>query len=182
MPQNGTWGKWTQLLTGLPYDVQARLYYVLQNYEGVNPSTCYRLPFLSSTQRQAINPGAAAADQWRFSTLSCVFAISQTFENEVVQAAAVTAGVSGLTAVYPSEVTIQIGFNNNATTLFGTGQEPCSLGSLGDRNFPSRIDPITSVRNDVWNITWTGTAGLLNQVFSTVTLHGVKIFAASGAI
>lgn len=180
MATNSRWGNWTELLSGLPFDVQSRLYYVLSNYEGLNPASCYRLPFLSSTQRQQVAAGGQAVDQWRFVTLTSVYGISTSFSNETVGAGGI--GVSDLTPVYPDEVNVNINFNNAATTMFGTAQEPCTLGSIGDRNHATRIDPITAVRNDTWNITWQGQAGLLNPIFSTVTLHGVKIYSASGAV
>ena len=176
----GKWGAWTTLLSGLPYDVQSRLYYVLSNYQGVDPSTCYRLPLLSSTQRQTIPVGGQANDAWRFQTLTCVYGISATIENETVGGGGV--GVSDLTPVYGSEVAVQINFNNGATSFVGTAQEPAFLSNFGDPNHVTRMDPVTAVKNDQWTIQWNGAAGLLNQVFSVVNLHGVKIYQANGAI
>ena len=168
MAITGNWGAWSEVLAGLPYDVQSRLYYTLANYQGVNPATCYRLPLLASTQRQAIAPGGQAVDAWRFTTLTAVYGISGTIENETVAAAG--SGIANLTPVYGSEVAVQIDFNNGSTTF------------LGDKNHTTRMDPVIAVQNDQWNVTWRGNAALLNGVFSAITLHGVKIYAATGAI
>jgi hypothetical protein len=176
----GKWGAWSELLAGLPYDVQSRLYYTLSNYQGVNPASCYRLPLLASTQRQAIAPGGQAVDAWRFTTLTAVYGVSGTIENETVGAGGI--GVSDLTPVYGSEVGVQIDFNNGSTTFLGTAQEPFFLSSMGDRNHTTRMDPVIAVQNDQWNVTWRGNAALVNGVFSAITLHGVKIYAATGAI
>ena len=180
MATNSKWGQWTELLSGLPYDVQSRLFYYLDNYQGLNPATCYRLPYLASTQRANIAIGGQAVDAFRFLTCTAVYGISGSLENETGSAAPFN--VSNLTAVYGSEVAVQIDFNNGATTWLGSAQEPFFLSSMGDKNHISRLDPIVAVKNDQFNVTWRGAAGLANAVFSTITLHGVKIYAASGAI
>ena len=103
--------------------------------------------------------------------------MSKSFSNETLT------GATGLTTpVYADEVNIQINFNQGATVWIGSNAEPCQLGSIGDANHTTRLDPVVATRNDVWNLTLTGQAGLLNNVFSTVTLHGVKLYNAGGAI
>ena len=76
----------------------------------------------------------------------------------------------------------QINFNEGATVWIGSNAEPCQLASIGDAGHVTRLDPVVATRNDVWDLTLTGQAGLVNNVFSTVTLHGVKIYNAGGAI
>lgn len=178
----GKWGRWSTLLAGLPYDVQAAFYNRLAPRQDLDPSMCYRLPYLTSIPRQTIAAGATSTASYRFLSLTAVYGISKTFDNETVQAVGTTAGVSGLTAVYPSEVAVQISFNQGTTTWIGSTSEPCNLGVIGDANDITRVDPICATRDDVWEIFLTGDAGLANNVFSTVTLHGVKLYSANGAI
>ena len=167
---------WSQLLSGLPYDVQSALFNRLKDRTDLNPAACYRLPILFSTQRLTVNAGAQTTSSWRFLSLSAVYGISKTFDNE-------TGGtVSAATLVYPSEVALNISFNEGATNWLGSAAEPCRLGSVGDPNHVTRMDPVVATRNDVWDLVLTGDAGLANAVFSTVCLHGVKIYNAGGAI
>jgi len=179
---NGRWGRWSTLLAGLPYDVQAALYNRLQPRVDLNPASVYRLPYLTSIPRQTVAAGATNTASYRFVTLTAIYGISKTFDNETVQAVGTTAGVSGLTAVYPSEVAVQISFNQGTTTWIGSTSEPCNLGVLGDANNITRVDPIIATNTDVWDIFLTGDAALANNVFSTVTLHGVKLYGANGSI
>lgn len=178
----GRWGAWSTLLAGLPYDVQAALFNRLHSRTDLNPASCYRLPLLYSTSRLTVAPAATATDSWRFLSLTAVYGISKTFDNETVQAAGVTAGVSGLTAVYPSEVNAQITFNQGSTTWIGSNAEPANLGIIGSADTPTRVDPIVATRDDVWDLTLTGLAGLANNVFASMCVHGVKIYNAGGAI
>jgi hypothetical protein len=173
----GRWGRWSTLLAGLPYDVQAALYNRLAPRNDLTPDTCYRLPLLFSVNRLTIPVGGTATSSWRFLSLSAIYGISKTFSNETL-----TAGNNLATLVYPDEVNIQVNFNEGATVWIGSNAEPCSLGSIGDSGEVTRVDPIIATRNDVWDLTLTGQAGMLNAVFGTVTLHGVKIYNAGGAI
>lgn len=179
---NGRWGAWSTLLAGLPYDVQAALYNRLHSRTDLNPASCYRLPLLFSTQRLTVAAGATATASWRFLSLTAVYGLSKTFDNETVQAVGTTAGVSGLTAVYPSEVGLQINFNQGSTTWIGSNAEPAQLGIIGSAESATRVDPIVATRDDVWDLTLAGDAALANNVFATVALHGVKIYNAGGAI
>lgn len=190
MPAHGgRWGRWSTLLAGLPYDVQAALFNRLAPRNDLNPDSCYRLPILFSTPRLTVNAGAATVSNWRFLSLTAVYGISKSFSNETVQAAGVTAGVAGLTATWPDEVNIQISFNQGSTVWIGSNAEPCTLASIGSAgggdlggSGPTRVDPIVATREDQWTLTLTGQAALANAVFSTVTLHGTKIYNAGGAI
>ena len=178
----GRWGRWSTLLAGLPYDVQAALFNRLQDRSDLNPASCYRIPLLFSTQRLTVNAGAATTSSWRFLSLTAVYGVSRSFENETGSAA--PANVSNLTPVYPSEVNIQISFNQGSTLWIGSAAEPCTLASIGKAGGldATRVDPVVATMNDVWNLTLTGNAALANAVFSTVTLHGVKIYSAGGQV
>jgi len=182
MATTSRWGQWGTLLAGLPYDVQAALYNRLADRTDLRAAQCYRLPLLYSTTRLTVAAAGTAQANWRFLSLTAVYGLSKTFDNETVQAAGVTAGMSGLTAVYPSEVDLQINFNQGATTWIGSQAEPAQLGILGSAEAATRVDPICATRDDIWDLTLTGTAGLANNVFATVCLHGVKIYNAGGAI
>lgn len=173
----GRWGRWSTLLAGLPYDVQAALYNRLEPRTDLNPDSCYRLPILHAVPRLTVTPGGTSTSSWRFLSLSAVYGVSKSFSNETLNA-----GGNQPTLVHPDEVNIQITFNQGATVWIGSNAEPCQLGSIGDANHTTRVDPVVATRNDVWNLTLTGQAGLLNNVFSTVTLHGVKLYNAGGAI
>ena len=172
----GRWGQWSTLLAGLPYDVQAALYNRLKPRTDLSPHSCYRLPILHSVTRLTVAPGGTATNSWRFLSLSAVYGISKSFSNETGATSA------GQTLAFPDEVNIQINFNEGATVWIGSNAEPCQLASIGDAGHVTRLDPVVATRNDVWDLTLTGQAGLVNNVFSTVTLHGVKIYNAGGAI
>ena len=178
MAARDRWHPWSTLLAGLPYDVQAALYNRLKPRTDLDPDTCYRIPLLFSTQRLTVAPGAATTSSWRFLSLTAVYGRSRAVDNE-------TGGtVAGATLVYPSEVNIQISFNQGQTLWIGSNAEPCTLASIGDAGGlnATRVDPIVATRDDVWNLALTGQAGLANNVFSTVTLHGVKIYSAGGSV
>jgi hypothetical protein len=177
----GRWGRWSTLLAGLPYDVQSALYERLKDRSDLRPQQCYRLPIIFSSQRLNVTVGGTANDSWRFLSLSAVYGISKSFENETIFAGG-TGGISGVSLAYPGEVGINISFNEGATNWIGSASEPCSLASIGDANHVTRMDPICPARNDVWDLALTGDAAMVNAVFSRVTLHGVKLYNAGGAI
>jgi hypothetical protein len=173
---SGRWGRWSGVLAGLPYDVQAVMFARLQFYN-LDPAQVYRLPLLVTTPRLALAVGGVANSSFTFQSLTAVYGISQQFDNETLT------GATGLTTpCYPSELQLQIQFNEGATTWLGSIQEPCRMGTIGDANHVTRVDPVIAARNDVWNVQITADATLANAVFDTVALHGVKFYNASGAI
>ena len=177
----GRWGKWSTLLAGLPYDVQAALFERLRDRNDLRPAQCYRLPIVFSTPRLTVPVGGTATAAWQFLSLSAVYGVSRSFENEPIFPAG-TGGISGVSLCYPAEVSININFNQGATNWIGSAAEPCKLASIGDADHPTRVDPICPNRNDIWTLTLTGDATILNPIFSNVTLHGVKLYNAGGAI
>lgn len=171
----GRWGKWSELLAGLPYDVQAIMSARLRFYN-LDPAQCYRLPLLVTTPRMTVAAGGTAQSSIQLTSLSAIWGLSQSFDNE-------TGGtVSAATLVYPSELSLQVQLNNGATTWLGSTSEPCRMSAIGDSDHVTRVDPVAGNQNDVWNISVTGDATLANTVFSTVHFHGCKFFNASGAI
>ena len=173
---SGRWGRWSGVLAGLPYDVQAVMFARLQFFN-LDPAQVYRLPLLVTTPRLALAVGGVANSSFTFQSLSAVYGISHQFDNETL-----TAGNNLATLCYPSELQLQIQFNEGATTWLGSVQEPCRMSSIGDANSVTRVDPVIAARNDTWNVQVTADATLLNAVFETVCLHGVKFYNASGAI
>ena len=111
-----------------------------------------------------------------------MYGISASFDNETVAAAGVTAGVSGLTPVYPSECDISLSFNQGQTFWLGGTSNLAGLDSIGDRDHVTRVDPIIASRTDVWDTQVDGDAALANGIFTRVTLHGVKLYSVGGSI
>ena len=176
------WEGWGRLLAGLPYDVQAQLFSHLVNRRDLNPRQCYRLPLLFSCDRMTVTAGGTANSSWRFETLSAVYGVSNSFDNETYEAVGTTAGVSGLSAVYPSECNLQITFNQGQTYWIGGTSNQAGLDAVGTKDHVTRVDPIIAQRQDTWDIQIDGNAGLANTVYSRTTLHGVKIFGTGGAV
>lgn len=178
---NGKWGKYSGIVAGLPWDVQAKVVgHLIQ--ANVNPSALYRLPLLFSTDRLSITAGGSVTGSWRYETLSCVYGISASFSNETNTNAAVTAGMSGLSLVWPDEVDMQVTFNQGQTYWVGGSSNKCSLAAIGSADHVSRLDPIMALKQDVWECQLDGQAGMANTVYSRVTLHGVKFYGATGGI
>jgi hypothetical protein len=180
MPQGQRFGEFSRVLAGLPYDVQAQLYAQLSHRRDINPDTLYRLPMIHATNRLTIAAGGTVQASWRISTLSAIYGLSASFSNET--GTAVPGNVSTATLAYRDEVTFQIQFNQGQTSWIGQAGEPVSLSSIGDGNHVTRMDPIVAHRQDVWDLSVTGDAGLVNNIFTRMTLHGVQIYSASGAI
>ena len=120
------WKPFGRVLAGLPYDVQAQLYSNLSRRRDIDPASLYRLPLVHTVPRVQIVAGGQAVAAWRMVTLSAVYGVSRSVDNE-------TGGsVAGATLVYPSEINVQIDFNQGQTQWIGSAQEPCSLASFGD--------------------------------------------------